>query len=139
MKKLLARPAILMLFLVVALSGCAGKTGSGALAKYNDNPLMVVIPPGLSPDVVEQVLAKVLVDRKWNVQSHSKDAVVATLKHRKYDATVTLQSDGSVITLLVDATLTRTSGPNAGQAVPAVPIGWLENLQQDIRRNFAIN
>ena len=117
-------PLTLFVFLFVfSIYGCAStKVGSSAVANYNSNPLTVVIPAGLSSEIVENAMVDTVVNRKWVLQSRSQTEVIASLKHRAYDATVTLQSDGSIITILNEATYKDS---NSGEIKPGVPMGWV--------------
>ena len=121
-----------MLLLPLSIYGC-----STAVAKYNANPLTVV-PAELSTNVIENAMLTALIGRKWTIQSRSQGTVVAKLKHRGYDATVTLQSDGSIIKILNESTyLANTINPvNTATPKPAVPVSWLINIQRDLRRQL---
>jgi hypothetical protein len=123
-------PSLLFFLLALSISGCASKIGSDAVAAYNDHPLSVTIPSDASAEFVEKSMVRALAGRNWAVQSHTKEKVVGKLAHRGYDATVTLLSDGSVIRIMSNATQTNIS---TGAVSPAVPLGWLENIQKDLR------
>ena len=122
-------PSLLILLLALSISGCASRVGSDAVAAYNDHPLSVTIPTNASAELVENSMVRVLERRKWTIQSHTKEKVVGKLVHRDYDATVTLLSDGSVIRIMSDAT---QKNPATGEVNPAVPLGWLKNIQKDL-------
>lgn len=128
-KKFIRLQIVLVPFLALFIYGCSTNVGSRAVAKYNENPLTVVVPAGLSANIVETAMATTLMGRRWAIQSRSHGTVVANLKHRGYDATVTLQSDGSIIKILNESTFLR-SGADA--PVPAVPGAWLVNIQRDL-------
>jgi len=74
-------------------------------------------------------MVRVLERRNWAVQSHTKEKVVGKLVHREWDATVSLLSDGSVIRIMSNATQKNIS---TGEVSPAVPLGWLKNIQKDL-------
>lgn len=74
-----------------------------------------------------------LVNRKWKIHSQSENQVIAKLKHRAFDATVTLQSVGSIIKILNEATRTNSQ---TKEVKPGVPMGWLKNVQKDLRSNL---
>ena len=122
-------PSLLIFLLALSISGCASRVGSDAVAAYNDQPLSVTIPKFASVGFVEKSMVRVLERRNWVVQSHSEEKVVGKLVHREYDATVTLLSDGSVIRIMSDAT---QKNPATGDVNPAVPLGWLKNIQKDL-------
>jgi hypothetical protein len=122
-------PSLLIFLLALSISGCASRVGSDAVAAYNDHPLSVTIPSNASAEFVEKSMVRALVGRNWAVQSHTKEKVVGKLVHRNWDATVSLLSDGSVIRIMSNATQTNIS---TGAVSPAVPLGWLENIQKDL-------
>ena len=123
-------PSLLIFLLALSISGCAPKVGSYAVAAYNENPLSVTIPPYASAESVEKSMMRALVGRRWVIQSHTKEKVVGLLVHREWDATVRLLSDGSVIRIMSNATQKNIS---TGKVSPAVPLGWLKNIQKDLR------
>ncbi len=122
-------PSLLFFLLALSISSCASKTGSYAVASYNDDPLSVTIPSNASAEFVEMSMVRVLKGRDWVVQSQTKEKVVGKLVHRGWNATVTLLSDGSVVRIMSDATQTNIS---TGEVNPAVPLGWLRNIQKDL-------
>ncbi len=122
-------PSLLIFLLALSISGCASRVGSDAVAAYNDHPLSVTIPTYASAEFVEKSMVRVLQGRKWAVQSHTKEKVVGKLVHNNWDATVSLLSDGSVIRIMSNATRTNIS---TGEVSPAVPLGWLKNIQYDL-------
>ena len=122
-------PSLLIFLLALSISGCASRVGSDAVAAYNDHPLSVTIPPYASAEFVEKSMVRALLGRNWAIQSHTKEKVVGKLVHRNWDATVSLLSDGSVIRIMSNATQTNIS---TGAVSPAVPLGWLENIQKDL-------
>ena len=122
-------PSLLIFLLALSINGCASKIGSYAVASYNDDPLSVTIPSNASAEFVEMSMVRVLKGRDWVVQSQTKEKVVGKLVHRGWNATVTLLSDGSVVRIMSDATQTNIS---TGEVNPAVPLGWLRNIQKDL-------
>lgn len=122
--------------LALSLNGCATRIGSDAVSAYNENPLTVTIPLNASEEFVEMAKVRVLTGRGWLVQSRTKDEVVGKLVHRNWNATVTLLSEDSFIRILSDATQTN---PSTGKATPAVPLGWLKNLQKDLSTQLSVS
>ena len=122
-------PSLLIFLLALSVSGCASRVGSDVVAAYNDHPLSVTIPTHASAEFVEKSMVRVLERRNWTVQSHTKEKVVGKLVHRDWDATVSLLSDGSVIRIMSNATQKNIS---TGAVSPAVPLGWLKNIQKDL-------
>ena len=130
-KKLTVRSIALIFFFAIGLYGCSTtKIGSRVAADYNEQPLTVVIPAGLSPGIIHNAMISTVVRRRWVVQNHSANEVIANLKHRAFDATVTLQSDGSIIKILNSATHKNSQ---SGEIKPGVPLGWLINIQNDLQ------
>ncbi len=126
---------VLAFFVAVVISGCSGtKIGSNASADYDKNPLEVVVPVGVPSEVVHKAMLGTVVGRKWIVQSHSENEVVAILNHRGFDATVTLQSDDSIIKILNKSTY---KDPQTGEIKPGVPLKWLINIQKDLQSKLA--
>ena len=123
-------PSLLIFLLALSISGCASRVGSDAVAAYNDNPLSVTIPTYASAEFVETSMVRALVGRQWTIQSHTKEKVVGELAHRSWYAKVSLLSDGSVIRIMSNARQTNIS---TGKVTPAVPLGWLKNIQKDLR------
>ncbi len=122
-------PSLLIFLLALSISGCASRVGSDAVAAYNDNPLSVTIPSDASAEFVEKSMVRALVGRQWTIQSHTKEKVVGELAHRSWYAKVSLLSDGSVIRIMSHARQTNIS---TGKVTPAVPLGWLKNIQKDL-------
>ena len=104
--------------------------GAEKAAEYNRNPLTVPVPSGLSPQAVEEVMASTLQNRKWTVVQRSPQQVVGTLVHRGFDAKVVLKVEGDLIKILNESSY---KSPQTGLFEPAIPKGWLRNLQQDLK------
>ena len=129
-------PLLLTLLFAFSIGGCAtSSVGADAVAEYNKSPLTVAIPSKASADVVEQSMVQVLQGRQWSVQSRSKEKVVGRLVHRGYDAITTLVSDGSVIRILSEGTRKNV---HTGEPEPAVPLGWLRNIQKDLNAALGV-
>ena len=133
-KKLVKPSSILALFIAIGASGCASNLGVDAAASYDKNPLEVVIPAGLSSEVIHNAMLETVVDREWVVKSHSEHEVTARLIHRQFVATVTLQSDGSIIKILNKSIHIDSA---TGKDQPAVPLSWLRYIQADLRLKLA--
>jgi hypothetical protein len=127
-------PSLLIFLLALSISGCASRVGSDAVAAYNDHPLSVTIPSDASAEFVEKSMVRALERRKWTIQSHTKEKVVGELAHRSWYAKVSLLSDGSVIRIMSNARQTNVS---TGKVSPAVPLGWLKNIQKDLRAELS--
>ena len=114
------------LFWTLALTGCVA-TGEDVVAKYNQAPLSVRIPLGVSPEEVEESIVRSLEGREWHVVSRSPEEVVGTLDHRSYQAKVILKVNQNVI---------KITNQSRYKSEPAVPEKWLENLQADLNKSF---
>jgi hypothetical protein len=108
--------------------------GAEAVRKYNANPLTVAIPPTLAPQEVKEVMTLTLNSRKWTVAQQSPQEVVGTLDHRGFKAKVILKVDGSLVKILNESQYTS---PETGALEPAIPRGWLRNLEKDLNARFA--
>jgi hypothetical protein len=140
-----AAPAIVALLLCAAVP-VNGQTvmGAEAVQKYNANPLTVAIPPTLGPQEVEEGMVLALRGRKWTVVQQSPQEVVGTLNHRDCQAKVMLRADGNVIKIVNDSLCkpnTRGFEPATSAKTeafePAIPRGWLRNLEKDMNDHFA--
>lgn len=112
-------------------AGCNTLRGKDAVTKYNSDPLTVPVPGNLSSDQVQSTMARALVGRGWTVVSSTPDEVVGELDHRGFRAKAILKREGTQIKLLTDTTYYVK---NRDEWQPAVPYGWLENLQKDLNR-----
>ena len=105
------------------------KTGQDVVTKYNQAPLTVRIPLGVSPEEVEEAIVRSLVGREWKVVSRSTEEVVGTLNHRSYQARVILKVDRNVIKFINESRY---------KSEPAVPEGWLAHLQADLNKHLSV-
>jgi hypothetical protein len=127
------RPKMPLLMWLVGLlwmaefTGCSAKTGRDVIDKYNQAPLTVSIPSQLSSQQIEEAMVRTLVGREWHVERQSPQEVVGTLNRRSYQAKVVLKVDNSVIKILSESSY---------KSKPAVPEGWLENLQLDLKKHL---
>jgi hypothetical protein len=110
------------------------QVGAEAVQKYNANPLVVAIPSSLKPQDLEEVMALAFIGRKWTVVERSPQAVVGTLDHRGFKAKATLKVDGNVVKILNDSLYQSNE---SGKLEPAVPRGWLRNLEKDLTEYMA--
>jgi hypothetical protein len=76
------------------------------------------------------VLVSTLEGRKWTVVARSPEQVVATLVHRDFDAKVVLKVEGAAVKILSESTY---KSPETGKSEPAIPKGWLKNLEKDLK------
>jgi len=111
----------------VEFTGCSAATGQDVVAKYNQTPLTVNIPSNLSPEQIEEAMVHTLIGREWQVEQRSPQEVVGTLNHRSYQAKAILKVDNGVIKILSESSY---------KSKPAVPEGWLENLQKDLHKHL---
>ena len=75
-------------------------------------------------------MVSTLEERKWTVVERSPKQVVGTLRHRDFDAKVILKVEGKQIKILNDS---RYKSPTTGELGPAVPHGWLKNIEEDLQ------
>jgi hypothetical protein len=142
----LAAPTVLAMILWAPPELASGQTimGAEAARKYNEKPLTVAIPPNVTPQDVEEVMARALTGRKWTVVQQSPQEVVGTLNHRDCQAKVMLRVDGNVVKIVNESLCkSNTRGfepaksPNTEAFEPAIPRGWLRNLEKDMNAHFA--
>lgn len=113
----------LLAALAIGLSGCATTQ-----QEYNENPLVATVPPEVTDARVINAIKKTFVKRRWEIVSSTDNSVTAEIKHRSYDARVTMVHSGRTVTLYAE--------PRDGQT--EVPVGWVENLRKDLGRNLRL-
>ncbi len=118
-----ARVLSRLLLAVVFLPACQTSKS------YNQHPLTVAIPTGVTPEAVGEAMIQSFEARKWTVVEASPQRTVGTLKHKGYEANVTLETDGDQIKILCDA---RDVNQYSGNGKPVLPMGWLQNLQKEL-------
>lgn len=96
---------------------------------YDQHPLTVAIPTGVTSEAVGEAMIQTFEARRWTVVEASPQRTVGTLKHRDYEAKAVFETDGDRIKILSD---TRYVNPRTGKRTPVVPMGWLENLQKEL-------
>ena len=130
MKKILISiSTILFVFTLIGCQSSTRKLGEDAVAEYDSNPLSVEVPASATQEQAINMAESVLIGREWKVTSKSDDQVVGNLVHRGFDATATIKSEGSKLVIYSQAVHTDK---HSGEAKPAVPLGWLKNLQSDL-------
>ena len=134
MQRTMSLTFIMTLLLLANLVGCSGRVGPGAVEKYNENPLTVAIPDGLSDEQVESVMKRTLAARGWQVTQASPQQTDGVLTHRSFNAKVSLVANDGVIRILSDS---QYISRDTGQKRPGVPMGWLDNLQKDLNKRLA--
>jgi len=127
MSKMLLLVWLVGIVWTVELTGCFATTGQDAVMKYNQTPLTVSVPSQLTSKQIEEAMVRTLVGREWHVESQSPQEVVGTLNHSSYQARATLKVENGVIKILNESTY---------KGKPAVPEGWLENLQLDLKKHL---
>jgi hypothetical protein len=121
--------------LALSLAACSGtRVGTVSYEKYNANPLTVAIPGEVTNERAIKVAESVLIGREWVVVEKSDDAITGKLRHRRFDATVNIRIENRNLVLYSDSTYLE---PQTNATRPAVPYGWLENLQEDIQKFIA--
>ena len=130
-----AVPAVLTALLWAPVLA-TGQTVMGveAVRKYNANPLTVAIPSTLASQEVQEVMTRSLNSRRWTVVQQSPQEVVGTLDHRGFKAKVLLKVEGGLVQILNES---QYLSPETGALEPAIPKGWLRNLEKDLKAHFA--
>jgi hypothetical protein len=134
MQKTVARTSIVVLLVLTSFAACSTVVGSNAVARYNQNPLTVPIPAGLSEAQIESAMKETLVTRGWELGATSPQQTDGTLHHRSFKATVSLVANNGSIRILSYSQYV----PEGEAPQPGVPKGWLVNLQKDLTRRLAV-
>lgn len=132
--KNIAKLSITIASLLLSI-GCT--TGHNVNVKYNANPLTVVLTKDISKSEALQTAQNVLTNRQWRIAEVSDNQVVGRLNHRTYNAEVQVVYDAGTLRLLNNS----FNGPGSDPAFigePALPMGWLRNIQSDIHRQLGI-
>jgi len=133
MRQIMTLTSCVGLFGSLILAGCGGTpVGVSSVERYNQKPYMGNIPPTLTPKEGQDVMVMTLQGRQWAVVEQSPQAVVGKLDHRSFQAKVTLKAESGIVTILSDSYYTSADR----QREPGVPLGWLKNLQADLRTRF---
>ena len=133
MQKTVALTSIVVLLSLTSLTGCSTVVGSQAVEKYNQDPLTVPIPAGLSGEQIESAMKQTLVARGWTLGATSPQQTDGTLNHRSFKANVSLVANDGIIRIL-----SHSQYISEGEAPqPGVPKGWLVNLQKDLTKRLA--
>ncbi len=94
----------------------------------------VAVPAGLSKSDVQDAIVGALLGREWGVKSKADGTVVAYLKHRSNEATVTITYDTAKVDIYcVGYQIDKKTGV---REKPEQPTGWLKNIQGDLTKNF---
>ena len=123
--------ALLVSTFVLLQSGCSNtRVDARSAEKYNQQPLMVVIPEGVDNKAAIYAAESALIGRGWAVESKSDTEISGKLNHRRFDATGNIKIEGENLVIYSDSVYLD---PQTNELSPAVPYGWLGNLQKDIR------
>jgi hypothetical protein len=123
---------LLVSLFALSLSACSGThIGVKAAENYNSQPLKVYIPSEVDQASAMRAAEAALVGRSWEVVDRGDGQTTGHLKHQRFDATVNIRIESGNLVLYSDSTYTD---PQTNEVTPAVPYGWLQNLQKDIQR-----
>lgn len=113
-------------------TACSGtRVGDYSVERYNQNPFTVAIPQEVDNSGAIKAAESALVARRWAVIDKSDEHITGKLRHRRFDATVNIKVEDRYLVLYSDSLY---QDPESNQMTPAVPYGWLKNLQEDIRK-----
>ena len=113
-------------------TACSGtRVGDYSVERYNQNPLTVAVPQEVDNAGAIKAAESALVARRWAVIDKSDEHITGKLRHRRFDATVNIKVEDRYLVLYSDSLY---QDPESNQMTPAVPYGWLKNLQEDIRK-----
>ncbi len=125
--------AILLIGMFALLqTACTGtRVGDYSVESYNQNPLTVAIPSAVDNASAISAAESALVLRRWAVIDKSDEHISGKLRHRRFDATVNIRVEERHLVLYTDSLY---QDRETNQMTPAVPYGWLKNLQEDIQK-----
>ncbi len=127
-------PIFSLLLILVAFQGCESTKGLSASTSYNEAPLTVEVPAGMSSADVQKAMGATFAGRQWTVTDTTGDSMTAILNHRGYQAKATMVRSGNTIRILSESKMLDSK---TDEYVPAVPLGWLQNLQKDLRKRLS--
>ncbi len=128
----LAFAILLVGLFALSQSACSStRVGVKEAENYNAQPLMVYIPEGVSDAAAIKAAESGLTGRRWAVVDKSEEQITGKLSHQRFDAIVNIKIEDGNLVLYSDSTYLD---PQSNKAEPAVPYGWLENLQKDIQK-----
>ena len=94
----------------------------------------VNVPAGVTLSEVQNTIVMVLSAREWGIKEKSDGRVVAYLKHRSNEATVTLTYDTTKIDLhCVGWQINKKTGVHEK---PEQPTGWMNHIKSDLAKRF---
>ena len=118
--------------LALTQTACSGtRVGDYSVESYNQNPLTVAIPSEVGDASAIAAAESALVLRRWAVIDKSDEQITGKLRHRRFDATVNIRIEERHLVLYSDSLY---QDRETNQMTPAVPYGWLKNLQEDIQK-----
>ena len=128
--------AILLLsLLALSQSACSGtRVGVKSAEAYNARPLKVYIPLAVDDPAAIKAAESGLIGRGWAVIDKSDEHITGKLHQRRFEATVDIKIEDQNLVIYSDSTYLD---PQTNELTPAVPYGWLKNLQQDIQKFVA--
>lgn len=101
---------------------------------WGDLYATVQIPSGLSNTEVQKAIVAAVASRGWILTARKEHLVAAHLKHGEHEAQVTLPFDVSQAAIYcVGWKINERTGVRER---PALPKGWLKNMQEDLAKNF---
>lgn len=118
--------------LALTQTACSGtRVGDYSVESYNQNPLTVAIPSEVGNVSAIAAAESALVLRRWAVIDKSDEQITGKLRHRRFDATVNIKIEERHLVLYSDSLY---QDRETNEMTPAVPYGWLKNLQEDIQK-----
>ncbi len=123
-------PRTLALLALLALFAIPAQTHAQSEAPYGDLFSTIELGKEIESGVLQRAVIKAAIARRWNIVSKSDERIQLHLLHRGYDATLTLVLQPSTILIHSDSYATNKQG---GRKNRKHPVGWIENLQKDIK------
>jgi len=94
----------------------------------------VSVPDGFTREEVKDLIIMTVAGRSWGLREKTDEKIVAHLKHRSNEATVTLLYNEKKVDLYsVGYEINKRTGE---RKKPEQPTGWLNNLQSDLNKKI---
>lgn len=115
----------------VVAADAADAEDADAVTAYGKKVATVVVPPGLGEELVRRTAIRAFAGRAWELKEAKKDRVVGYLKHRGYEATLTMVLGKQEIVFYCEGWRVDRDG---NRESPKQPEGWIENLRRDMTK-----
>lgn len=124
-------------FALVALLVCAALPvrAEDSKAEAKKEVGTITVPAGAKLDKVAMAVRSAFLGRKWGILRDESGVIIGHLKHRKWDATLTVEFDEKQIKIYSDSWEVTDRGV---RIKPDLNEGWLKNIKNDISIGLGI-